>query len=215
MNNKTELFTFDVETIPSTKTLSPVFEEAVNNKIKRELEYTKEDNTEDVRRRIMGTSPFLGEICVVGYQKNDEPATAIYGDEEQILLNFWNKIKDFNGIFVGFNQLTFDAPFIIRRSMKYGIIPTNKNFLNLKRFSYFPHYDLYMALSDWRQPNLTLSLEQACEFFDIPSSKTGSIKASQVAEAFQQGRIKEIAEYCKRDVQSTRLLFDKVYTFIR
>lgn len=207
-------FIFDVETIPSTNPLTPLFEEAVANKIKREQEYTKETNTDELRRRVMGTSPFFGEICVIGYQYKDEEPRAIFGNEKDLLQEFWNKIKDFNGLFVGFNQLGFDAPFIIRRSMKHGIHPTNKEFLNLKRFSYRPHYDLYMALSDWRQPNLTVSLEQACEFFGIPSSKTGSIKASQVAEAFQEGRIKEIAEYCKRDVQSTRLLFEKVYSFI-
>ena len=202
-------FTFDIETIPQRAPLGPVAQEALEKKLAYQKD--KDEDPEEARRRIMGTSPFFGEIVTIAYQLGDTAPIALIGSEEKMLREFW-KVLDGLGrvIFVSYNGLGFDAPFIVRRSMFYGISPTNKDFMNLKRFSFYPHFDVYMALSDWKQSNMTISLEQACEFFGIRSSKLGGIKAAQVAQAFADGRIKEIAEYCKQDVRATAELFETI-----
>jgi hypothetical protein len=200
--------TFDIETIPQRAPLGPVAQKALENKLAWQKNRNEEDDPDESVRRTMGTSPYLGEIITIGYQIGNQTPIALIGPEETILKDFWKVLETFEGVFVSYNGIKFDVPFIIRRGMYYGITPTNKNFLNLKRFSFYPHFDVYQALSDWGQPNLTLSLDQACEFFGIRSSKIDGIKASQVAQAFTEGRIKEIAEYCKRDVVATAQIFE-------
>ncbi len=194
--------TFDIETIPTVKPLSPVLLEGLEARIKREIEYTKETDHEEVRRRLMGTSPIYGEICVLAFQKNDEEPVALYGTEKELLQTFWDVIKDFQGTFVTFNGLRFDVQFVITRSMYHQIQPTNRNFLNKRRFSFYPHFDTYALLSDWGDQR-GISLKLACDFFGIRSSKDGEVVASKVADYVARGEIEKVATYCAEDVRAT------------
>jgi predicted PolB exonuclease-like 3'-5' exonuclease len=56
-----------------------------------------------------------------------------------------------------------------------------------------------------------------CDHLGIPSPKEEEITAENVSVAFKDGRIKEIKEYCLRDVQATynAYLISKNYTFIK
>lgn len=197
---------FDIETIPTPKILSPVLSDAVEARVKREVEYTKETDVEEVRRRIMGTSPFYGEICVISWQINNEDPITLYGEEKDILQAFWESIADFNGVFVSYNGLRFDVPFIITRSMYHRLKPTNKNFLQKRRFSFYPHFDIHALLSDWGEQR-GISLKLACEFFGIRSSKDGEVVAAKVAEYVANGEITKVAKYCAEDVRATADLY--------
>lgn len=208
-----ERLTFDIETIPSTKKLSPVLEASLNSRLIRELAYTKETDENEVKRRLQAVNPFYGEICVIGFQQDNKDPVALYGDEKEVLENFWELIQGFKGTFVTFNGLKFDVPYIIVRSEYHGLRPTNKNFLNKRRFFYYPHFDCYSVVTDWESIR-GISLKVACDFFGIRGSKDGEVVASNVAEYVAKGEIEKVAEYCNEDVRATAELHTILSRFI-
>ena len=147
----------------------------------------------------MGTNPFFGEIVCIGIRQVNDTGQfderAIVGTEKEILCEFWRILSKFQrGIFISYNGIAFDVPFILKRSMFHGLTPTNKLFLDKRRFSKFPHFDVKLVFSDFdRYQGCTLRL--ACEHMGIESPKEGEIKAEDVAQAFEDGKINEIAEY--------------------
>ena len=53
------------------------------------------------------------------------------------------------------------------------------------------------------------NLDFYCSLFGIPSPKQG-LSGDQVGEAYAQGRLEEIAEYCRADVEATGALYLRV-----
>jgi hypothetical protein len=218
-----DIISFDIETIPQQAPLSISQQEEYDKRIKAILKknfpdgnYTEEDFAK-MRGLVMATTPYLGEIVCIGLYRNTgsvDGEKAIVGDEKEMLINFWKQIADFGGSFVSFNGLDFDVPFIIKRSMFHKILPTNNNFVNLKRFSTWPHFDVKYVMGDYDK-YASGSLKLVCEYLGVPSPKEGEIKADQVEQAFYDGKIKEISEYCLRDVVSTYKCYEiiKKYTF--
>ena len=206
---------FDIETIPQQAPLSIIQEEELEKKMQwRIASTTTPKELDELRRKTMGTNPYFGEIVCIGmYRKNNtsgkmqEGETALVGTETQILDKFWSIISKFNGTYLSYNGLGFDVPFIKVRSMINTIKPTNTNFLNTKRFSAWPHHDVAMLLADWDKFKM-VSLRLACEVMGIPSPKEGEIKAENVEQAFKDGNIQGIADYCSADTRTTYQLFD-------
>lgn len=97
--------------------------------------------------------------------------------------------------------------------MFHRIKPTNKNFLNTRKYQSYPHYDVAKKLADW-QWDKSLTLALACDFFNVPSPKDGPVSAASVAEAYAQGKIKEIAHYCEKDVASTWQIFKICHVYL-
>jgi len=211
---------FDIETIPQRAPLSDTQSEELTKKLNNYLAKRIDTDTEEARRLLMGTSPYFGEVVCIGLgfdSANGEFKTkALIGTEEELLTEFWNIVKGFNGTYVSYNGLEFDVPFIISRSMKLGIAPTNKTFIETRRFQKHPHFDVKQIMSDWdRYRSCTLNL--ACDHLGIVSPKEGEIKAKDVAQAFADGHIDKIAEYCLRDIEATNEVFKfvKRYTIMR
>ncbi len=206
---------FDIETIPQQTAMSKI----QNEEFDRRLAYRIKDTTtpeelHDLRRKAMATNPFFGEIMCIGmYRKHnnngsmEDGETVLTGTETQILSNFWKVIKDFKGLFIHYNGLGFDIPFVIIRSMILGLKPSNDLFLNLRRFTTWPHHDVAMVLANWDKYGM-VSLRLACDMMGIPSPKEGEIKAENVEKAYKDGNIKGIGEYCLADTKSTYALFD-------
>lgn len=182
------------------------------------MAYHADEDIDEARRRIMGTSPYFGEIvCIgLGYETNGSFKTkALVGPEEQILTEFWEILDKFNGTFVSYNGIDFDVPFTLSRSMKHGISITNKSFMDTRRYQRRPHFDIKQILSDWdRYRSVTLHL--ACDHLGVPSPKDG-LKAKDVWKAFAEGRIDDIAEYCLKDIVATYQVYTivKNYTIMR
>lgn len=209
---------FDIETIPQLNPSPIQLEELSRKKENYSAKHLEEDDAE-VTRLLMGTSPYFGQIICIGmgwYSDADRQykSKGIIGDEPEILRTFWTSIAKFNGIFVSFNGLEFDVPFIIARSMKHRIKITNNNFLDTRRFQRFPHFDVKQVMSDWdRYRSCTLNL--ACDHLGIPSPKDGEIKAKDVADAYSRGEINKIEEYCLRDVKATLDIYEIVAQYVR
>lgn len=207
--------TFDIETIPQRAPLSLTQQEELAKKLQRmQAGKVEEIDQEASASLIMGTSPYFGEIITIGLLFDDgmgnTSEVALVGEEKEILENFWDMIKAHKtALFISYNGLSFDVPFIVKRSMRWGILPTNPAFLNTKRFQKYPHFDVKDIISDFDK-FAAPSLRLACDLLGVPSPKEEEIKAENVAQAFAQGRIREIAEYCKRDVVATYALYKKL-----
>lgn len=223
-----EVLTFDIETIPKQKPLTVLQQEEYNKKLNQKLkqkfgdkpEYTDEEK-ESLRGLTMATNYFLGEIVCIGLHKKntnsgEEGSIALLGSEKEILTRFWSNLTNFHGLFVSFNGLAFDVPFIIKRSLYHNILPTNKDFLDLKRFSKWPHFDVKLVFGDYDNYS-TGTLASICEFTGVASPKEGEIKADGVEQAYIDGKINLIGEYCLRDVISTYNVYEKLkdYTYTK
>jgi predicted PolB exonuclease-like 3'-5' exonuclease len=129
---------------------------------------------------------------------------------------WWDILKelDHSFTFVGFNSIGFDAYFLLTRSMYHRILPTNKNFANLKMYQSHPHYDIMQHLGNWRWENI-VSLGAACEFFGLPNPKAGEVSGKSVHEAWKKGNLKGIAKYVMDDVHATKNLYDVTRNYLK
>jgi predicted PolB exonuclease-like 3'-5' exonuclease len=223
------IIVWDIETIPQVTPFSDLQKEKMKNKVDYYVEKGQEKG--EAERLVAATNPFYGHvICISMYEESDrfdQPnkativatpiklANGLYKPAEKDLLDdFWAYIKDFKGLFVGFNSLKFDAWFVQIRSMKHGITPTNEDFLDFRQFQSYPHYDIMQHLANWAF-SLRPSLDLACDFFGIPTPKEGEVKASTVSKAYQEGKIKEIAEYAMRDVEATHEIYKITKNYLK
>jgi DNA polymerase elongation subunit (family B) len=148
-----------------------------------------------------------GRVIVIGLHNPDSGQSRILAseDEVELLTSFWELIRSFD-LQITFNGKSFDFPFLKMRSAVLGVRPTVH--LDCRRYSRQPHYDLREVLSqfDSRRPG---GLDFYCSLFGIPSPKQG-LSGDQVAAAFQAGRLQEIADYCRADVEATAALYARV-----
>jgi len=179
--------------------------------------YTLSD-LKHARNLIMSVSPYLGKIVVIGVHYKDDnnkvQTDALFGnDEREILINFWKYLSQFGkGLFISFNGLAFDVPFIIKRSMYHRITPSNNSFLDLRRFSKWPHFDVKMVVGDWDRYAVG-TLDLLTNFLGIPSPKDGKVAAADVNQAYLDGKLKDVADYCLKDVIATYEVYSVVKNF--
>lgn len=210
------MLVFDIETVPfKDEDYSDTQKEYIQRKLNSLLVRNPTADIKAETGKIKGTDPYLSRVVCIGLYY---PITGVRkaltndADEREILESFWKEITGYSGLFISYNGVRFDVPYIIKRSMKYGLKPTNTSFLFYTKFDPMPpHFDAMLQLCG---RDGSYSLKQACDFFGIPSPKDGAVTSSNVAEAFYGGRIKEVAEYCLRDLDSTYQLYQKVKVYI-
>lgn len=210
--------TFDIETIPQGNSeLSVTQKEEIERKVMKALDKEPKADPIALKNKIMGTSPYFGKIICLGVHLSSDfnqegESDVLIGSEEKILKDFWNIVKNRNILYVSYNGLSFDVPFIIKRAMRFNMKPSDRNFLKTRRYASSPHYDVKEVISDWdRFAAPTLKL--ACDLVGIPSPKEGEVKAEGVYEAFLAGEIDKIAAYCERDVVATYKLYQAIKPF--
>jgi 3'-5' exonuclease len=130
--------------------------------------------------------------------------------EEDILIKFWDSIKDYRQ-FITFNGRSFDCPFILLRSAYYKIKPTRDLVPN--RYKPEIHCDLLDQLTFYGA-NRRFSLDFYCKFFGIESPKSHGVTGLDMNSMFAMGRHQDIAKYCLGDIVSTAKLFDVWEEFI-
>lgn len=111
---------------------------------------------------------------------------------------------------ISFNGRGFDAPFLMLRSAALRIKPS-RNLMEGTRWNYPMHTDLQEELCfrgfDRNGAMRRFNFDFYCKAFGIPSPKSEGITGHDVPEFYRQGRYREIAEYCLRDVWATWELF--------
>jgi len=146
-------------------------------------------------------------------QKNKVICEPAEQDSLQAFADIINHVNTRQVKFIHFNGLGFDVPFLTIRCAHYGIPIVNRNFRNLRRFSFDSHIDLMMYLSNWNNFN-AVSLDTACQSFGIESPKSGDVKGNTVSRAFMDGDIDAVTEYVMRDVEATFQLYLKLKTYL-
>ncbi len=192
----------DIETLPAAEEMRGILKDIYNRK--RKSKYTPRTFEEFVEST--GLDGSYGRIACISYAVNDEPIKTLFGDEKKMLKDFWQIAKDAD-LFIGFNLMDFDLRFIYQRSVILGIKPSQ--FLNFARYRNSPIFDIMCEWSKWNLQT-KISLHALSKVLGIPSPKEGEIEGKDVAKAYQDGRIKEICQYCEKDVETTRKIYKKM-----
>ena len=132
-------------------------------------------------------------------------------DEVELLGNFWDVAKKYEHI-ITFNGRGFDVPFIYLRSAILNVLITRKDWLGY-RFQTEPHCDLaeqftFYGVSGRDGAARRFNLDFYCKAFGVESPKSHGVTGLDVNRLLSEGRHREIAEYCLRDVQATLLLYN-------
>ncbi|MBI4324790.1 MAG: ribonuclease H-like domain-containing protein [Chloroflexi bacterium] len=131
-------------------------------------------------------------------------------DEVELLTAFWDVARHYESV-VTFNGRGFDVPFIYLRSALLNVPISRKDWLGY-RFQTEPHCDLaeqftFYGVSGREGAARRFNLDFYCKAFGIESPKSQGVTGLDVNRLLAEGRHREIAEYCLRDVQATVLLY--------
>ncbi len=145
----------------------------------------------------------------VGMRVKDNPDPYIrafeWPEEEQIEKFF--KASENHDV-CWWNIIAFDLPFILRRALKHGIkIPEKFKLYGKKPWDMEHIIDLknvYKHLAP-----RAASLWDVCDFLWIPTPKD-AMDGSEVAKYHQEGKDDEIRLYCKKDVEATIRVAEKM-----
>lgn len=202
------IITIDIETLP------------IDQPIESNLFWKDE---EGFRKTALDGS--LGRIFCIGYDEQDEFGNNIahgcFGwnefeqnfemNEEKLLTEFWEYLKDFNSnqdIIIGHNILGFDLPFIKKRSFIFEVKQTvNFDCYKYQKKTVFDtmlHFDSWV----WSKEGSTSLKKLAYAFnLDCPKELLGEMN---VYDAFMAGEYKKLYDYCKADVKTTHLIWRKL-----
>ncbi|HXG52062.1 MAG TPA: ribonuclease H-like domain-containing protein [candidate division Zixibacteria bacterium] len=187
---------FDIETVPTEQALES------RGLLEPQMQL---DEAELVKK--LSLSAATAKILCIGYAVEppaDSPARILDGDEREILREFWRLAFETN-LFVGHNILDFDLRFIYQRSVIHQIKPSRD--IPFARYRSAPVFDTMHEWSRWGREHV--SLDVLARALDIPSPKEG-LDGSKVYPYFRAGRLAEICEYCKRDVESVRQVYRRL-----
>lgn len=190
-------------------------------------EYTKE--LDQVKRNLV-FSPVTGRIITIGVLDVEKNQAVVYFDsadedleesveenvtykpmtEAQMLESFWGGVRRYD-VFVTWNGRAFDVPYLMVRSAVHGVIPSQDlmahRYLGSQRFG-VKHIDLYDQVRFYGAVQRPGSLHLWCRALGIDSPKSGDVAASDVGEAFRQGKFLEIAQYNARDLFATKAVYE-------
>lgn len=128
--------------------------------------------------------------------------------EYAVLESLWDAVRNYDQI-ITFNGLSFDVPFILKRSWYAQVVPSKK--LNLKRYvtpdRNTNHIDLRCLLSNWDNTargslDLYAKLALGCG--------KGGIEGAMVQGMWDEGKREEIRHYCEADARLTWDLYQRM-----
>ena len=163
-----------------------------------------------------GLNGLTCHIMCLGIKVNDIPAvTFATGDwtkERDIIIEFFNYVVGLCGNYahtvIGHCVIGFDLKILRQRCMVLGIQPP----LVFER-AFNDRYGemVYDTALKWNggDKHDYVKLDNLCLAFGVESPKQG-MKGSDVYRYWQAGRIEEIAEYCRGDVEATHAVYKKM-----
>lgn len=162
-----------------------------------------------------------GEIVSIAWAVDEEPVQCAWrgiaaGDantvsESELIETFFAAVlaaqharRNLPAVYVGHNVRDFDLRFLFQRSVMLRMYPTVALPYDARPGS-DRIFDTMEAWAGWRG---RISLDRLCKAFDIPTkgSELGGedIDGSMVWDYIAAGRAREVAEYCKADVERVR-----------
>lgn len=210
----------DIETLPAGEEYREKLEYLYKKKRKKEEE--KKGKVKGDFEQFLADTSFdgaFGRILCIAYAIDDKPTEVLYegGDEKKVLEKFWEIVMsisrepnnwqypDYGVQFIGHNVMDFDLRFIYQRSIVQSVKPAYD--LSFARYKSYPIFDTMKEWVRWSMTNI--GLESIALALDIPTPKDG-IDGSQVAKFHKEGKDEEICEYCKRDVDATRKIYQRM-----
>lgn len=159
----------------------------------------------------------FGQIAVIGFAFNDEPASTLYGDpfdkntEKSLLASFYGwvgqRFNEGKGVpitFIGHNIIDFDLRFMFQRSVMNYIKPHACIPFDAKPWS----DTVFDTMTRWAGQRNRVSMASLCEAFGMDGK--GDIDGSKVWDYIQAGKIDEVAQYCAGDVERTRAFYKRM-----
>lgn len=225
------ILVFDIET--SSLPLEN-FDEAQQEYLFREAEKIADDTMREAKRAEIRLQfnlwPFTAQVVCIAmlnaetargqvlFTAEDSETQADAGpvefvpcaDETELLAAFWDVARRYDSI-VTFNGRGFDVPFIYLRSAILNVPISRKDWLGY-RFQTDPHCDLaeqftFYGVSGREGAARRFNLDFYCKAFGIESPKGHGVTGLDVNHLLAEGRQRDIAEYCLRDVRATVLLY--------
>ena len=169
---------------------------------------TTEEHMDIVFRKRAALVPEFAKIVCVSMafvlDNGETKMQTFSGDDEHQLLmdvrNLLNRTHKLDFYLCGHNLKNFDIPMLAKRMIINGIMPSK----------ILPAYDTkpweVKAIDTkeiWQYGAYTSigSLDLLCSCLDIPTPKDGEVTGAKVHEAYwDKNMLKEIAEYCEKDV---------------
>jgi predicted PolB exonuclease-like 3'-5' exonuclease len=160
-----------------------------------------------------------GEIICIGLYVNDEPAEVLTrdGTEHALLTRFGEiveakcKAADHSGDmwqivtrWIGHNIIDFDLRFLWQRQKLLGVkLPFN---LPMQR----NQSNVYDTMKEWAGYKERVSMKDLELAFGIGRDDPLPLGGAEVFQAYQNGRIADIAEHCRVDVENLRGIYRKM-----
>jgi predicted PolB exonuclease-like 3'-5' exonuclease len=186
----------DIETVPTDRSL----EESGLLQAQMQL-----DEAELIKK--LSLSAMTAKIICLCYAiepPTDSEVQVLEGDESQILKNFWQLAADCD-LFVGHNILDFDLRFIYQRSIIHQVKPSRD--LPFGRFRNAPIFDTMHEWSKWGREHASLDL--LSKTLSLRSPKE-TLDGSKVYPYYRAGKIADIINYCRCDVDSVRQVYRRL-----
>jgi hypothetical protein len=163
-------------------------------------------NTDSARGQVLFTAEDFEEDEMAAGPVEFVPCV----DESEMLAQFWDVARHYENI-VTFNGRGFDVPFLYLRSAQLNVPITRKDWLGY-RYATEPHCDLaeqftFYGVSGRDGAARKFNLDFYCKAFGIESPKSHGVTGMDVKRLMAEGRYREIAEYCLRDVAATLKLY--------
>lgn len=202
--------------------------ERVQKGILRDSE-TEEEKEE--RKNMTALWPITGEVVTIALLNADTEKGKVFfqytdkqkedykkngfefigGSEAELLEEFWKTLGDFDRkddiqVVTWFGR-GFDAPYLYFRSAVNGVKPSFDLMGN--RYQDYNHLDLKDRMHYYGAVPEHFGLEYYAEALDIENPKLGEVEGEQVTEEFKKGNIREINDYCIRDVKTTKKIYEK------
>ena len=159
-------------------------------------------NAETLRGQVLFTAEDAEDDAGAGAGVEFVPCV----DEAELLTAFWDVARHYEGV-VTFNGRGFDVPFLYLRSALLDVPISRKDWLGY-RYASEPHCDLaeqltFHGVSGRDGAARRFNLDFYCKAFGLESPKSQGVTGLDVSRLLAEGRFREIAEYCLRDVRAT------------
>jgi uncharacterized protein (DUF3820 family) len=148
-----------------------------------------------------------GEVVCRGVLGRERQSLRFHLDERRTLRGFWNQLRGFDerrDLIIGHNVYEFDLPFLYKRSVIRCVQPSVR--LSFARYRSRPIFDTMKEWELWAwRP--AVKLGELAEVLQLGMTKTEGMDGGCIYDRFREGRHREIADYCMRDVELTREIY--------
>lgn len=181
--------------------------------------------TDETGFRATALDGSLGRILCIGYLEQNETGKIVehgcFGwsetdrkfemNEAKMLGEFWDYLREFKlsrDTIVGHNILSFDLPFIKKRSLIFGVEPTVD--FSFYKYQKTPVFDTMLQFDSWvwnKEGSTSLKKLAYAFGLDCPKEVLGEMN---VYDSFRAGEYRKLHDYCKADVKAAHLIWRKL-----